>query len=63
MPILVIMSFHMSVIVSEPMLTDVTHALEDNSKPVIAAIEGFALGGGFEIAISCHYRVGAKKSL
>ena len=53
----------MSVIVSEPMLTDVTHALEDNSKPVIAAIEGFALGGGFEIAISCHYRVGAKKSL
>src|SRR5437868_10113660 len=31
--------------------------LDDSIKPVVAAIHGYALGGGLEIALACHYRV------
>src|SRR5205823_1773594 len=31
--------------------------LDESPKPVVAAIHGYALGGGLEIALACHYRV------
>ena len=38
-------------------LPELQSTLEGSPKPVIAAIHGTALGGGFEIALMCHYRV------
>jgi 3-hydroxyacyl-CoA dehydrogenase len=34
-----------------------TKALDESTKPVVAAIHGFALGGGLEHALACNYRV------
>jgi 3-hydroxyacyl-CoA dehydrogenase len=41
----------------EPFLWDVIDQIEACPKPVIAAINGLALGGGLEVALGCHYRV------
>lgn len=41
----------------EPFLPDVVARIEACEKPVIAAIHGTALGGGFEVALGCHYRI------
>jgi 3-hydroxyacyl-CoA dehydrogenase len=38
-------------------LPEVLAAIEESDKPVVAAIFGTALGGGLEVALTCHYRV------
>ncbi len=43
-------------------LNEVFNKLESCSKPVVAAINGFALGGGLETALCCNYRIAAKNA-
>ena len=40
-----------------PHLPDVIDALEASTKPIVAAIQGVAAGGGLELALGCHGRV------
>ena len=43
-----------------PGLHEVLEQIEGCPKPVVAAIHGTALGGGLEVTLACHYRIGAK---
>jgi len=45
-----------------PSLPEINDAQDAFSKPMVAAIGGFALGGGLELALGCHYRVALPKS-
>ena len=40
----------------EPHLPDLCNTIEASPKIVVAALHGTALGGGLEVALSCHYR-------
>ncbi|WP_300512843.1 3-hydroxyacyl-CoA dehydrogenase NAD-binding domain-containing protein [Aliiroseovarius sp.] len=47
---------------AKPILSTVVARIEACSKPVVAAVQGTALGGGFEIALGAHYRLADRKA-
>lgn len=46
----------------EPSLNDLISAVESSEKPIVAAINGAALGGGMELTLGCHYRIGSAQA-
>jgi 3-hydroxyacyl-CoA dehydrogenase len=46
----------------KPDLPDINDQQDAMRKPLVAAIGGFALGGGLELALGCHYRVASPKA-
>jgi len=43
----------------DPNLLSVISALEQSTKPVVAAVHSVAMGGGLELSLGCHYRIAA----
>ena len=42
---------------AEPNLPTLIDIIENSPKPVVAAISGVSMGGGFELALGCHFRI------
>jgi len=47
-------------VLKPPITRDIQARMEQLHKPIVAAIEGVALGGGLELALACHWRVAAR---
>ena len=42
---------------------ELTYIIENSTKPIIALVNGFALGGGCEISLACHIRLASDNAM